>query len=352
MRRRLRRTRWHSDGFDRLPENPDAFLDCLFAQVGIAEEETVPAGPALDTVAADPVDAHTKSQRLSHDRALAHVGGQPGHQVQARRLPNRLQLRDVSVQRLEECVAPAPVDGSHTAQVVIELAVGDEVREGQLVDRRRTTVGQALGCGYVIDETPWQCHPAESQPGRQSLARRADVDDTLRRQPLEGSDRRPIVAILGVVVVLDDEPVSAGRPGNQCGPPFGRQDAAQWKLVRRRDDDGLGVRPFQATDVDARVVDWHPDDGQSERFGDLPRRVVRGILESQPSLSRLPEHLAEQRQTLVEAGAHDDLIGLGRGTAHAIEVGGQGFSEFRNTSAVEVVQPPVGRFAQGTAQRP
>ena len=47
--------------------------------------------------------------------------------------------------------------------------------------------------------------PPEPQRGRERLARRARVDDVLGVEALEGADRGTVVAVLRVVVVLDDQ---------------------------------------------------------------------------------------------------------------------------------------------------
>ena len=48
--------------------------------------------------------------------------------------------------------------------------------------------------------------------GRERLARRPDIGDTVRREPLERSDRLTVVAVLGVVIVLDDQRPAAPGP--------------------------------------------------------------------------------------------------------------------------------------------
>ena len=63
-----------------------------------------------------------------------------------------------------------------------------------------------------LDEAAGHDQPAEPQPGRQGLARRTGVDDVLRRQALHGADRLAVVAVLRVVVVLDDQAHRARTP--------------------------------------------------------------------------------------------------------------------------------------------
>ena len=64
-------------------------------------------------------------------------------------------------------------------------------------------------------------HPAEPQRRRERLRRRAEIDDPVRREPLQRADRRAVVAVLGVVVVLDHDarPTRAARAAAPARAP-------------------------------------------------------------------------------------------------------------------------------------
>ena len=64
-----------------------------------------------------------------------------------------------------------------------------------------------------------QHEPAEPQRGRERLAHRAGVDDAVGVEALQRADGGAVVAVLGVVVVLDDDRVAGAQPGDaaRCG---------------------------------------------------------------------------------------------------------------------------------------
>ena len=91
-------------------------------------------------------------------------------------------------ERLDQRVAARAVARAHAAQVAVELAAGDEVRERVLLDPRRALVGEVLLAGGSARRGARDDEPAEPQRGRERLARRAGVDDPLRLEPLERAD--------------------------------------------------------------------------------------------------------------------------------------------------------------------
>jgi hypothetical protein len=50
--------------------------------------------------------------------------------------------------------------------MAVELASGEEISKGQLVQDGGAAVGQQLGFGERLDELPRQNEPAEPEPGR------------------------------------------------------------------------------------------------------------------------------------------------------------------------------------------
>ena len=110
-------------------------------------------------------------------------------------------------------------------------------------------------------------HPSRRAGARVLLAE-PSIDDPLGSEPLERTDRRPVVAELRVVVVLDDDRVPPLRPLEQrrggapararprlgtgaqasrarLAPPTGRARARRSR--RRRRGSGTGSRPVRAT---------------------------------------------------------------------------------------------------------
>src|SRR5690606_15218164 len=69
----------------------------------------------------------------------------------------------------------------------------------------------------------------------QGLRNSADLDNVLRRQPLERPYRLPVIPELTVVVVFDDQAAGQSRPTQQFTASTGTQDTPGRELVSGRD---------------------------------------------------------------------------------------------------------------------
>ncbi len=266
--------------------------------------------------------------------------------------PGRSQIRQMRAQRVQQRVTPAPVDRTHPAQVTVELAAAEKVGERQLVDDRRTPVGEQLRRRDVGDQVSGHHHPAEPQPRRERLAGRAAVDDMLGRQALHGAHRRPVVAVLSVVVVLDHDRAAASRPADRLGPGRRRQHPAGRPLVRRREDQRVGVDQVEGLDLNAVRAHRDADHVQTRGRCEHPGVVVgRRVLQGYPPGAAPREHLDQQRDALPIAVADDHVAGVGQRAAHPVEVVAQGLPQFRHPAPVEVDEPVVGCGGEHGAHR-
>ena len=91
--------------------------------------------------------------------------------------------------------------------------------------------------------------------GAEGLARRAGVDDPVGIEALERSDGRAVVAVLGVVVVLDRDRAGLAHPGQQGRSPLGGERNAGGVLVGGRQHDRLGVGELEFVDPCSGFVD-------------------------------------------------------------------------------------------------
>ena len=132
-------------------------------------------------------------------------------------------------------------------------------RERLLVDPRacRRSARQLLGADR-LEQRRRDDEPAEPERRRERLAGRAGVDDAVGLEALERADGRAVVAVLGVVVVLDRERVAVAQPGEQRGAALAGEHGAGRVLVGGGDDDGVGVRA-ELVDAQAVVVDRDRD---------------------------------------------------------------------------------------------
>ena len=104
--------------------------------------------------------------------------------------------------------------------------------EGELLERRGAAVSGDLGRRHRLGQVLRHDEPSEAQAWCEGFACRPGVDDAVGRQALQCADRCPVVAVLGVVVVLDDDRAMLGGPVQHGRPVRGGQHRAGGPLVR------------------------------------------------------------------------------------------------------------------------
>ena len=165
--------------------------------------------------------------------------GQLDEHVQPAAAPRGRQSGSSRARAASSVCAALCVAQAHPPQVALELAAGDEVGERELAGDLRACVLDRLRGDQRPREPRRRQHPAQPHPRCQPLARRADVEDAVGREALQRADA--LVAELGVVVVLDDQPVAALGPLDQRRAATRAQRDAGRELVRRGHDDGVGA---------------------------------------------------------------------------------------------------------------
>ena len=147
--------------------------------------------------------------------------------------------------------------------------------------------------------------------------------DEVRPQPLQRADRRAVVAVLGVVVVLDDQRVVLGRPGEQLRPPLGAEHRAGRELVGGREQDRARV-VRKLVDDDAVLVDAGRH-GDQPALGEQPAdALVARVLDRE--LDR-PERLGERHERLAGARAQDHVVGARDAAPDAPAVSGDDLAQ-------------------------
>ena len=203
-------------------------------------------------------------------------------------------------------------------------------------------------------EVGGQDQPAEPQPRCERLGRRPAVDDDVGGEALQRTDRVAVVAELGVVVVLDHDPVAAACPVDQRRAPLGREHRARRVLVRGGEEDRPGVEPLERGGVGAVSVDrerhgLEPGAGEGARQT-RPARLLDGDAPDAAGREQAPQ----EREARPEAAGDQHLRGLCLQAAAARERLGHGVAQFRLAERVRVAEAPVGGRAQraGHGARP
>ena len=258
-------------------------------------------------------------------------------------------VREARAQGGDERVAAGVIGAAGAAQVAVDLAGGQHPRKRAGGDGRAAGVDRPALARDRLGQLGGRDHPAEPQRRRQRLRRRAEVDDPLRREPLQRADRRAVVGVLGVVVVLEHEPVAVRRPREQRAAALGRHHGAGRELVRGRDEERVRVEP--RVDTSAVAVHGHADDLEAGRADRRPRVVERRVLHGHPSCPAARQHAAGEPQPLRVAAGHDHVLRRRRHAADAHEVGGQLGAQDVVAARIAVVQRRIRDLGERPAQR-
>ena len=249
-------------------------------------------------------------------------------------------------ERGEQCVAAPAVGRTGAAQVAVELAALEEGRERELLEHRRAEVRQPLLLDHGRDEPRRHRSPAEAQRGRERLRDRVHVHDVVGRQALERADRVAVVAVLGVVVVLDHQRAGVARPGGERGAPRRLEHDAGGGLVGRRDEHPVGAGGGDRGDVDAALVDRHRHELDAAVGDQLARAGVAGILDRDPPRAARAQHAPDHRHRLGDPAADHDPLGRRLHAADAAQVGGERRPQPRVAAGRRVAEVGVGHLAQ------
>ena len=271
--------------------------------------------------------------------------------MQPGRDPGRLAAGELARERRDQRVAARAVDRAGAAQVAVELAALQEVGQRELLHDRRAEVVGGLGLDHAGGQPLGSDEPAQPQARRQRLADRPAVGDQLRREPLDRAHRGAVVAVLGVVVVLDDDSAGACGPVDQRGAALRREHHAERELVRRRDERGVRGERLEHVHAQPGVVHRHRHDLQPVRGQLLAAGRVRRVLHPDAAPAAGDQGAGEQRHPLRHAGGDDHALGVAGHAAGAAEVAGQRDPQLGSAARVAVVEPGVGRVAQGAPQR-
>ena len=155
-----------------------------------------------------------------------------------------------------------------------------------------------------------------------------------------------VVAVLGVVVVLDHQRAGVARPGGQRGPPRRLEHDAGGRLVGGRDEHGVGARRDDGADVDAALVDRDRHDLDPAVADQLARARVARVLDRDPPRAAGAQHAADERHRLGDAAADHDPLGRRLHAADAAQVGGQRGAQPRVPAGRRVAEVGVGHLAQ------
>ena len=235
------------------------------------------------------------------------------------------------------CRVPLGVDLAGPTEVAFEVATGDEVVDGPLHQLRRLDVARGAQRNGMVGEFDREDGVAETDRWRERLGERRHVD-----HPPGGVEEVewlewPIgVAVLGVVVVLDDRLVMAIRMGEQGSASGDGERGAGGRLVRWGGVHDAGVCR-DALGPDARCIDGDERDSAVEGLDEPPHRRVAGFLDGDDVTGACQQADGEVDRGLRPGGDHD-LLGIGHDTAGAPGPTREGLAEFGQPTEVAIAR--------------
>src|SRR4029077_3656534 len=76
----------------------------------------------------------------------------------------------------DQSVPAGQIDGSHAMKVTCEVALVEEIREDELVERGGTDVKPFANANELTDQCTWDDHVSEAQSRKYGLTQRSHVD--------------------------------------------------------------------------------------------------------------------------------------------------------------------------------
>src|ERR1017187_6024801 len=148
---------------EQVVQGSDAVDDGGVGGVSEPEDELGWRGGVVGSPGAHAVDADSSGARGFDDSLFAGVGWQVDDGLESGGEPGDRNVGGVAREGVDEGCPAAGVGQAHAPEVAVEAAGGDEVGEGELVQRRRPAIRQPLVPGDVSGEAGRAEYPADAQ---------------------------------------------------------------------------------------------------------------------------------------------------------------------------------------------
>ena len=228
-------------------------------------------------------------------------------QVQASRGAVHAGPGEMGGDRVDHGVTAADVAPAQDPQVAFQLARAHQLGQHELRQDGVTQVGVALGGHQRVVISRRGQDPPDPKRGREELGDAAGVTDLPGKRRVQRGDRRPVIAVLGVVVVLDDQAAVAG-PLMEVAAPGAVEDHAHGELVRGSEHDRPGPAGAQLVDLQAALIDRDRQRVHLPALQLLPGPERPGVLHRDRRQPGRVERPGQQGQGLGHAGDDDHLV--------------------------------------------
>ncbi len=239
----------------------------------------------------------------------------------------------------QQGVAPYQRRPPHTADMALEVPLSHELRHHHLGAHFRMSHHQRAAAGKRLHQLPWQHQVTQAQRRKRHLAEGADIQHPAatvqRRQRSQG---RAAVAVLAVVVILDDPAIVALGPGQQFQATGQAHHHAGGVLVGWRDIGHAAIaHAGQCGAIQPIVIHSHAmyrRPGQGEGASGRP---IAWVFHSH-GRPRLQQQLCTKAYRLLCAGGDHNLFRRTGKSARSTQIGRDEFPQQRFPGRIAVTQ--------------
>ena len=246
----------------------------------------------------------------------------------------------------QQGVAPTQGGPAHAPDMPLEMPGGHELRHHRLGADLRVPHIQRAALGKGLDQRRRQHQVTQAQRRKGDLAEGPDIQHPpLPIQRRQGCQRRAAVAVLAVVVVLDDPAAGALGPGQQLQAPRQAHDHAGGVLMRRGHIGQPTVRQLREFDaIQSFIVHRHAMQlGPRHREGQSGR-AVPGILH-RDAIAGVHQQLCTKANALLRATGDHNLLRRAGQAPGAAQVSRNQAAQARLPRRLAVTQQLQVRFA-------
>ena len=179
----------------------------------------------------------------------------------------------------------------------LQRAAVDEVGEGELRQGGRAEVGSPALADQVVVQVGGRDHPPDPQRRGEHFGQARDR--ARRARGLRRAGRRApgaVVAVLGVVVVLDHQPAACLGPGEEFSASVRSEHDAGRELMRRGHQHRTGVGTCERRDIEPRTVNGDRVEGVEPVVEDAAVAVGAGIFDGAVGDALVAQHLGEEAE--------------------------------------------------------
>src|SRR4029453_17937583 len=224
------------DPAQRFCKSFDGRLDPIHAVRAVAEHKALPFQRPTGT-SRKRHRSYASSVSCGFSSDAGQLFSEPSGQIHASTRGCCIQeIGHLFMDRLNQSPFTLRVPFARLPDVTFERSLRDEVREHGLFDAGGLTVDRCACSGKRLNQHLWQNEIAHSERWKERLAESPDVHDAaISVETLQRRQRSREIAVLAVVIVLDDPGSGASRQVEQLEPARQTHGDAERTLVRGRD---------------------------------------------------------------------------------------------------------------------